>query len=151
MTKNILLVDDEPDITFTLKDSLEYNAGFKVEIFTDPTVALKSYKSNYYDLVILDIKMPKMDGFELYNKIKEKDPKAKICFLTATEIYYEKFRKLRTGLGKTIDEDYFIQKPINIEDLIKKLTFIMNNKNDELNVTLDAAAVEEYGICKLTY
>jgi len=131
MTKNILLVDDEPDITFTLKDSLEYNAGFKVEIFTDPTVALKSYKSNYYDLVILDIKMPKMDGFELYNKIKEKDPKAKICFLTATEIYYEKFRKLRTGLGKTIDEDYFIQKPINIEDLIKKLTFIMNNKNNE--------------------
>jgi len=75
--------------------------------------------------------MPKMDGFELYNKIKEKDPKAKICFLTATEIYYEKFRKLRTGSGKTIDEDYFIQKPINIEDLIKKLTFIMNNKNDE--------------------
>ncbi len=131
MTKNILLVDDEPDITFTLKDSLEYNAGFKVDTFTDPTVALKSYKSNYYDLVILDIKMPKMDGFELYNKIKEKDPKAKICFLTATEIYYEKFRKLRTGLGKTIDEDYFIQKPINIEDLIKKLTFIMNNKNDE--------------------
>jgi len=131
MTKNILLVDDEPDITFTLKDSLEYNAGLKVDTFTDPTVALKSYKSNYYDLVILDIKMPKMDGFELYNKIKEKDPKAKICFLTATEIYYEKFRKLRTGLGKTIDEDYFIQKPINIEDLIKKLTFIMNNKNDE--------------------
>jgi YesN/AraC family two-component response regulator len=85
----------------------------------------------FYDLVILDIKMPKMDGFQLYNKIKEKDPKAKICFLTATEIYYEKFRKLRTGLGKTIDEDYFIQKPINIEDLIKKLTFIMNNKNDE--------------------
>jgi YesN/AraC family two-component response regulator len=75
--------------------------------------------------------MPKMDEFQLYNKIKEKDPKAKICFLTATEIYYEKFRKLRTGLGKTIDEDYFIQKPINIEDLIKKLTFIMNNKNDE--------------------
>jgi YesN/AraC family two-component response regulator len=85
----------------------------------------------FYDLVILDIKMPKMDGFQLYNKIKEKDPKAKICFLTATEIYYEKFRKLRTGLGKTIDEDYFIQKPINIEDLIKILTFIMNNKNDE--------------------
>jgi DNA-binding response OmpR family regulator len=131
MTKNILLVDDEPDITFTLKDSLEYNAGFKVDTFTDPTVALKSYKINFYDLVILDIKMPKMDGFQLYNKIKEKDPKAKICFLTATEIYYEKFRKLRTGLGKTIDEDYFIQKPINIEDLIKKLTFIMNNKNDE--------------------
>ena len=130
MTKKILLVDDEPDVTFTIKNILEDN-GFQVDTFNDSTTALKSYKSNYYDLVILDIKMPKMDGFELYNKIKEKDPKAKICFLTATEIYYEKFRKLRTGLGKTIDEDYFIQKPINIEDLIKKLTFIMNNKNDE--------------------
>jgi DNA-binding response OmpR family regulator len=53
MTKNILLVDDEPDITFTLKDSLEYNAGFKVDTFTDPTVALKSYKINFYDLVFL--------------------------------------------------------------------------------------------------
>jgi DNA-binding response OmpR family regulator len=131
MTKNILLVDDEPDITFTLKDSLEYNAGLKVDTFTDPTVALKSYKINFYDLVILDIKMPKMDGFQLYTKIKEKDSKVKICFLTTTEIYYEKFRKLQTGLGKTIDEYYFIQKPMNIEDLIKKLTFIMNNKNDE--------------------
>jgi CheY-like chemotaxis protein len=128
--KKILLVDDEPDVIYTIKNILEDN-GFQVDTFNDPTTALKSYKSNYYDLVILDIKMPKMDGFELYNKIKEKDPKAKICFLTATEIYYEKFRKLRTGLGKTIDEDYFIQKPINIEDLIKKLTFIMNNKNDE--------------------
>ena len=128
--KKILLVDDEPDVIYTIKNILEDN-GFQVDTFNDPTTALKSYKSNYYDLVILDIKMPKMDGFELYNKIKEKDPKAKICFLTATEIYYEKFRKLRTGLGKTIDEDYFIQKPINIEDLIKKLTFIMNNKNNE--------------------
>src|SRR5215216_2103475 len=128
--KKILLVDNEVDITYALTNALE-NYGFNIEAFNDPILALNSYKSNYYDLVILDIKMPKMDGFELYNKIKEKDPKAKICFLTATEIYYEKFRKLRTGLGKTIDEDYFIQKPINIEDLIKKLTFIMNNKNDE--------------------
>jgi DNA-binding response OmpR family regulator len=80
MTKNILLVDDEPDITFTLKDILEYNKGLKVYTFTDPTVALKYYRINFYDIKILDIKMPKMDGFELYTKIIEKDPKAKICY-----------------------------------------------------------------------
>ena len=55
MTKNILLVDDEPDITFTLKDILEYNGGFKVDTFTDPTIALKSYRINFYDVIILDI------------------------------------------------------------------------------------------------
>jgi DNA-binding response OmpR family regulator len=92
MTKRILLIDDEPDITFTIKDILEYN-GFQIDSFNDPILALNSYKSNFYDLVILDIKMPKMDGFELYNKIREKDPKVKICFLTASEMYYENFEK----------------------------------------------------------
>ena len=71
---------------------LECKGGFKVDTFTDPTIALKFYRTNFYDLIILDIKMPKMNGFELYTKIREKDPKVKICFLTATEIFYEKFR-----------------------------------------------------------
>ena len=127
MTKGILLVDDEPDIIFTMKDILE-EEGFKVDAFNDPTIALESYRSNFYDLVILDIKMPKMDGFELYTKIIEKDPKAKICFLTASEMYYEKFRTTRSAFSKTIGEDYFIQKPINTEDLIKRLTSIMDKK-----------------------
>ena len=91
MTKRILLVDDEADIIFTMKDILE-EEGFKVDTFNDPTIALDSYRSNLYDLVILDIKMPKMDGFQLYTKISEKDHKVKICFLTASEMYYEKFR-----------------------------------------------------------
>ena len=62
MTKKILLVDDEPDITYTIKNLLEDN-GFKVTEFNDPFLALNNYKVNFYDLVILDIKMPKMDGF----------------------------------------------------------------------------------------
>ena len=70
--------------------------------------------------------MPKMDGFELYTKIREKEPKVKICFLTAIATFNEEFRKIRLTLGKTINEDYFIQKPINMEDLTKKLTSIMN-------------------------
>ena len=126
MTKNsILLIDDEPDITFTIKNILEDN-GFKVDSFTDPISALDNYQINYYDLVILDIKMPKMDGFQLYTKIREKDPKVKICFLTAIATFNEEFRKTRLVLGKTINEDYFIQKPVKTEDLIKKLDSIIS-------------------------
>ncbi|MGZ5501460.1 MAG: response regulator [Nitrososphaeraceae archaeon] len=125
MTKKILLIDDEPDVTYTIKKILEDN-GFKVDSFNDPILALNYYKVNFYDLVILDIKMPKMDGFELYTKIREKESKVKICFLTAIATFNEEFRKIRLTLGKTINEDYFIQKPINMEDLTKKLTSIMN-------------------------
>ena len=74
--------------------------------------------------------MPKMDGFELYTKIKDKDPKVKICFFTATAMFTEEIKKALLALGKTINEDYFIQKPIRIEVLIKKITLIMN-KNKE--------------------
>jgi DNA-binding response OmpR family regulator len=125
MTKKILLVDDEPDITYTIKNLLEEN-GFKVDEFNDPILALNNYQVNFYDLVILDIKMPKMDGFEFYIKIREQDPKAKICFLTAITTFNEDCRKTRVALGKTINEDYFIQKPIKSQDLVKKLTAIMN-------------------------
>jgi DNA-binding response OmpR family regulator len=125
MTKTILLIDDEPDVTYTIKTILEDN-GLKVDSFNDPILAFNYYKVNFYDLVILDIKMPKMDGFELYTKIREKDPKVKICFLTAIAMFNEEFRKIRLVLGKTINEDYFIQKPVEMEDLLKKLTSIMN-------------------------
>jgi len=126
MTKKILLVDDEPDVTYTIKNILEDNE-YNVDSFNDPILALNYYKVNFYALVILDIKMPKMDGFELYTKIREKDPKVKICFLTASEMYYEKFRKVRSEIGRIIGEDSFIQKPIKNEDLMKKLTDIMNS------------------------
>jgi two-component system response regulator ChvI len=125
MTKRILLVDDEPDVIYTIKNILEDN-GFQVDAFNDPIIALKSYTANLYDLVILDIKMPKMDGFELYTKIREKDSQVKVCFLTAITRFNEEFRKIRLALGKTINEDYFIQKPVEMEDLLKKLISIMN-------------------------
>jgi DNA-binding response OmpR family regulator len=118
--KKILLVDNELDITFALENALE-NYGFKVDAFNDPITALKSYKSNFYDIVILDIKMPKMDGFELYAKLREQDPKVKIRFLTASELFYEEFRNMRLKLGEKIGEEYFIQKPIKTDDLLEKL------------------------------
>ena len=127
MTKKILVIDDEPDLTYTLEKVLEDN-GFKVESFNDPLLALNNYKVNFYDLIILDIKMPKINGFELYIKIREKDPKVKICFLTAITTFKEDFRNNRLALGNTLKEDYFIHKPIKTEDLIIKLTSIMNLK-----------------------
>jgi DNA-binding response OmpR family regulator len=125
---NILLIDDELDITLTLKGILE-GAGFKVDSSTDPLLALNNYIINFYDLVILDIRMPIMDGFQLYTKIREKDPKVKVCFLTAGEFYYEEFRKKHSSeLVKLLDKESFIQKPIINEELIKRITHVINKK-----------------------
>ena len=74
--KRILVVDDEPDLTMVCSLALQYH-GFKVDTFNDSQEALSNFKPAYYDLVILDIKMPKMDGFELYEKIKKKDGEVK--------------------------------------------------------------------------
>jgi CheY-like chemotaxis protein len=123
--KKILLVDNEADITYALENGLE-NYGYSIYSFNDSMLALNSYKSNFYDLVILDIKMPKMDGFELYNKIKERDPEVKICFLTASEMFYEEFRKTRYMLGEKLGEEYFIQKPIKTDELVQKMNVLMN-------------------------
>ncbi len=121
--KKILAVDDEPDLTRLCSLALEYH-GFKVDTFNDPQEALSNYKPGYYDLVILDIKMPKMDGFELYDEIKKKDQKAKVCFLTASELYYEEFRKKEYH---AIDKGLFIRKPIDNEELLKELDRIMSS------------------------
>ena len=125
--KKIFLVDNEIDITYALENALE-NYGFQVDSFNDPILALDNYQINFYDLVILDIKMPKMDGFELYIKLREKDPKVKICFLTASELFYEEFRHARLQLGEKVGEEYFIQKPIKTDELIKKIDTLMTNK-----------------------
>ena len=119
--KKILVVDDEADLTMLCSLALEYY-GFKVDTFNNPQKALSNYKPGYYDLVILDIKMPNMDGFELYDEIKKKDHKAKICFLTASELYYEEFRKKEYS---ALDRDLFIRKPIDNEELLKEVSKIM--------------------------
>ena len=113
----ILVVDDEPDLTQVSTLALEYH-GFKVDSFNDPQEALSKYKPGLYDLVILDIKMPKMDGFELYHEIKKKDNNANVCFLTASELYYEEFRKKEYC---ALDRNLFIRKPIENEELVKEI------------------------------
>ena len=91
-----MLVDDERDINWMLKIVLEDN-GFDADVFDDSIVALNNYKAGLYDLLILDIKMPKMDGFKLYDQIKKIDDKSKVCFLTASEMYYKELRKDKTN------------------------------------------------------
>jgi DNA-binding response OmpR family regulator len=115
--KRIMVVDDEHDLTLFYRMSLEYY-GFEVETFNESKKALSSFKPDYYDLVILDIKMPDMDGFELYREIKERDPNAKACFLTASELYYKEFR---TKEYSALDKELFIRKPIGNEELIKEI------------------------------
>ena len=82
--KRILLVDDEPDITMSISAVLESN-GFEATSYNDPVIAWSNYKPHHYDLVILDVKMAKIDGFELYNKIKKIDNQTKVCFIRATD------------------------------------------------------------------
>jgi DNA-binding response OmpR family regulator len=111
--KRILIVDDEPDITESVKSGL-VKRGFEVSTYNDPVKALDEYVPDAHDLLLLDIRMPKMNGFELYREIKKKNEKARICFFTAFEVYYEEFRKMFPNLQVRC----FIRKPITINDLV---------------------------------
>jgi len=118
-----LVVDDEPDLTVACNMLLEYE-GFQVDAYNDPLLALSSFRPNHYDLALLDIKMQKIDGFSLYNEIKKIDSQIKICFLTASESYYEEYRKEEFN---KLDRDLFIQKPIENEELIKRINKVLKN------------------------
>jgi DNA-binding response OmpR family regulator len=116
-TKNrILIVDDEPDITESFGLALE-DSGFEVDKYNDPAVALASFKPNVYGLLILDIKMPKMGGFELYDKIKKIDEKVKVFFISAFDIDRAEISKKYPGLKI----ENFLPKPIQIPQLIKRV------------------------------
>ncbi len=115
--KKILIVDDEPDITLIFTIVLEAD-NFVVKTYNDPLLALSNYKQGYFDLVLIDLKMPGMNGFELYKNIRTIDNKIKIGFLTASEQYHEQFRDEEFS---KLDKDLFIQKPIENDELIKKI------------------------------
>ena len=118
------MVDDEPDITRLVRMVLEDN-GFVVESYTDPTLALSNFKPGLYDLLLLDIKMPEMSGLDLCQKMSEIDSNVKICFLTASELFYEEYRRLVAY--PSLDKAYFIQKPCRNEELIHKLNEILHS------------------------
>ena len=116
--KRILIVEDECDIIFTLKIILEQN-GFVINSFADPLLALSNFKPHLYDILLIDIKLPSINGFELYREIRKIDDKVKICFLTASEINYE---ELKMAVFPSVkDAKCFIRKPVENEALLMQL------------------------------
>jgi len=115
MTK-ILIVDDDTDITLAFKKGLE-NDGFDVDVSNDPQEALSNFGASKYDLLLLDIRMPKMNGFELYKEMNKIDNDVKVCFITAFEVYYEALREVFPSM----EVECFIRKPIEIGNLVKRI------------------------------
>ena len=120
--KRILIIDDNPDVTLSLRVALEQN-GFKTDSYTNPALAYENFRDGQYDLVLLDIKMPEVDGFQLYQKIRKNDSRIKICFLTASEFYYEQFRK-EQGFDN-FKQEIFLRKPIETEDLVQAINKLL--------------------------
>ena len=123
MTK-ILIVDDDSDITLAFKKGLE-NDGFNVDVFNDPQEALSNFEASKYDLLLLDIRMPKMNGFELYKEMDKIDNHVKVCFITAFEVYYEALREVFPSM----EVECFIRKPIEIGSLVKRIKNELNLSN----------------------
>jgi len=119
-----MIVDDEKDILAILKAGLESKGGFSIDIFNSGEDALQGFTSqstDYYDLVLTDIRMPKMSGFDLYRRIREKNQLIPIAFITAFEINEDEFSKVMPSI-KVRD---FIKKPIRIPELVERLNAIL--------------------------
>ena len=126
--KKILLVDDEQDIVEVLKRSIEIESEKKeqrlqVNSFSSPQEALESFEPGVYDLAIIDIRMPGMNGFELYRELKALDPTITICFLSAFEMHHEEFKKIFPSISDSIKT--IIQKPITAQRLLKEIQLFL--------------------------
>ena len=122
--KRILLVDDDPDITLTFKKGLEEEnetSGNKVVLqvfsYNSPLLALAEFKTNFYDLLLIDVNMPKMNGFEFSEKILELDLNVRICYISAGEMNIGALREQY----KSLSIGCFIKKPITMENLVRKV------------------------------
>ena len=119
----LLVVDDEPDITLAFSMGLE-DSGFVVDAFNDPLLALEAFKEQKksYDLALIDIKMPKMNGFELFKEIRKVNDKVKVCFATAFDIQKEDEEEgLKAIIATSNEKPIIIRKPISIDDLVKRV------------------------------
>jgi DNA-binding response OmpR family regulator len=122
--KRILLVDDDPDITLTFKKGLEEENGtsdnkvvLQVFSYNNPLLALAEFKTNFYDLLLIDVNMPKMNGFEFSEKILELDLNVRICYVSAGEMNIGALREQYKGLSVGC----FIKKPITMENLVGRI------------------------------
>jgi len=125
--KRILIIDDDVDINNLFKLYLE-DYGYIIDAFTDPIDALYSFKKNTYDLVLLDLKMPKMNGILLYEKLHSIDPDLVFRFITADKEYVEHLKNSFRDIEK-----FVIYKPIHLSELGKKIHFLLlvNNHSNQ--------------------
>jgi DNA-binding response OmpR family regulator len=119
VNKRILIVDDEKDVGRTLEMILE-NYGFDIDCFTDPVVALEKFKPNVYDLTILDIRMPKINGFELYYELKSRDSNIKTLFISALS-YLTAYKTHNSKVYPIEGERQFIKKPVTNKELLEQV------------------------------
>lgn len=112
--KIILIVDDDHDIARFFKLALDH-AGYTTEVSNNPLSALANFKKGTYSLLLLDVNMPQMTGFELYERMSEIDPQVKVCFITAFEEYYSEFKTKFPNLNVL---ECYIKKPIGMNNLI---------------------------------
>ena len=112
----ILLIDDEPDIAYLVKVGLERN-GFEVDGYTDPILALQNFRRGLYRLLVLDIKMPKIDGIQLLERIKKEDEKIRVCFFTASEEFASNYKSVLEHSNKFL----FVSKPISISKMTDQI------------------------------
>ena len=120
------MVDDEQDLNFTLKEILDETGLFQVETFINPVLALSEFKAGVYDLAVLDIRMPGMNGFQLCRKLKDVGNMLKIGFMTATELLY--YRETDSDVIDDLGTDCFVTKPVDNEDFVRKLKAILSQK-----------------------
>lgn len=116
LSKVVLVVDDDPDMTSVFSLGLQ-DEGFEVYTYNDPLEVLSQFRRNFYDLLLVDINMPKMNGIDLSRKLLELDSNVKICFITAGEANIEVLRELypTRGIG------CFIRKPVTIDELVRRV------------------------------
>jgi len=115
----ILVVDDEQDIVFALKTILN-EAGFSVDAFTNPSVAFEMFRPEEYELIILDIRMPGINGFELYMKLLEQDSSIKVLFLTAVN-EFSMYAKFKNRVSPMSGKRYYLQKPVDLKKLLQRV------------------------------
>jgi DNA-binding NtrC family response regulator len=119
--RKILIVDDDPDTTTIFKKALMDDGFELVDTVNDPLLALKNFKAGSYDLLIIGIVMPQMDGFGLYEEIRKIDSEVKVCFITAYDVNYQALRAVFPAATTTDDIGCFIRKPIDVNDFIKHI------------------------------
>jgi two-component system response regulator VanR len=124
-----MIIDDDVDITNLFKIFLECN-GYNVEAYTSPIEGIKNFRKNSHDLIILDLKMPKVDGITLYRKIKEIDDTVIVCFITADKTYIHELQKAILNIEKTV-----IYKPILLRDLKNKVDSLLLEEESKSLIT----------------